>query len=97
MTQISGVTFDEAWSSRTTADLDGRPVPFIGRAALLRNQDAAGRPKGVFVVNSAVEGFESGIVPRAGASPGGSGAGPPPGPSIWYRVGARPRRRMTRR
>jgi hypothetical protein len=47
MTEISGVTFDEAWASRATADLDGRPVSFIGRAALLRNKEASGRPKDV--------------------------------------------------
>ncbi len=45
LTAISGVTFDEAWASRETADLEGSPVPFIGRAALVRNKQAAGRPK----------------------------------------------------
>jgi hypothetical protein len=45
LTTISGVTFDEAWTSRETADLEGSPVPFIGREALLRNKQAAGRPK----------------------------------------------------
>ena len=45
LTQISGVTFDEAWASRTTAELEGRPVGFIGREALLKNKEATGRPK----------------------------------------------------
>jgi hypothetical protein len=47
MTEISGVTFDEAWESRVIAEVDGRPVGFIGRSALLRNKEAAGRPKDI--------------------------------------------------
>jgi hypothetical protein len=45
LTELSGVTFDEAWASRAAADLDGRPVFFIGRDALLKNKAATGRPK----------------------------------------------------
>jgi hypothetical protein len=45
LTEISGVTFDEAWASRSTAEVEGRTVSFIGRAALLKNKEAAGRPK----------------------------------------------------
>jgi hypothetical protein len=45
LTRISGVTFDEAWASRTTAEVEGRPVGFIGREALLKNKEASGRPK----------------------------------------------------
>ena len=45
LTEISGVTFDEVWESRLTADIDGRSIGFIGRAALLRNKRAAGRPQ----------------------------------------------------
>jgi hypothetical protein len=41
------VTFDEAWASRTAADIDGRTVAFIGRAELLRNKEASGRPKDI--------------------------------------------------
>ncbi len=47
LTELSGVTFDEAWASRVLAEVDGRPVGFIGRAALLRNKEAAGRPKDI--------------------------------------------------
>ena len=32
---------------RTTAELDGRTVAFIGRAALLKNKEATGRPKDI--------------------------------------------------
>jgi hypothetical protein len=45
MTSITGVSFDEAWEDRAPGDLDGLPVNFIGRAALLRNKDATGRAK----------------------------------------------------
>lgn len=45
LTEISGGTFDEAWASRVPAEVRGRTVGFIGRAALLKNKEAAGRPK----------------------------------------------------
>jgi len=45
LTEISGVTFDEAWASRTTAEVDGRTVSFIGREALIKNKEASGRLK----------------------------------------------------
>ncbi|MES1172659.1 MAG: nucleotidyl transferase AbiEii/AbiGii toxin family protein [Bacteroidota bacterium] len=45
LTEISGVTFDEAWASRELTSVENRPVPFIGRAAFLKNKEAAGRPK----------------------------------------------------
>ncbi len=47
LTEISGVSFDEAWRSRVTAELDGRVVGFIGRATLLKNKEAAGRPQDI--------------------------------------------------
>ena len=45
LTEISGVTFDEAWASRSTAEVDGRTVAFIGREALIKNKEASGRLK----------------------------------------------------
>ncbi len=45
LTEISGVTFDEAWSDRVTADVNGLDVPFIGRDAMIRNKIASGRGK----------------------------------------------------
>lgn len=42
---ISGVSFDEAWTSREAAAVDGRTVHFIGREMFVRNKLAAGRPK----------------------------------------------------
>jgi hypothetical protein len=43
ITGITGVDFDEAWSGRVQTTLDGLPVPFLGRDALLKNKRAAGR------------------------------------------------------
>ena len=45
LTAITGVTFDDAWGERAAGYLDGVPVNFIGRSALLRNKDATGRAK----------------------------------------------------
>jgi hypothetical protein len=45
LTEISGVDFDEAWTSRLTQPLAGLEVPFLGREALLRNKRASGREK----------------------------------------------------
>jgi len=44
LTGIFGVTFDEAWSTRVKGDLGGVEVPMIGRAALIKNKRATGRP-----------------------------------------------------
>lgn len=45
ITSLSGVSFDEAWSSRESGDLGGVPAPFIGRNALLKNKESTGRAK----------------------------------------------------
>jgi hypothetical protein len=45
LTEFSGVTFEEAWASRATADLEGRAIGFIGRATLIKNKRAAARPQ----------------------------------------------------
>jgi hypothetical protein len=45
LTEISGVSFDEAWASRVEAEVEGRTLHVIGREAFLRNKVAAGRPK----------------------------------------------------
>jgi hypothetical protein len=43
LTFLSGVTFDEAWTSRETGKLDGLSVSFISREMLKRNKQACGR------------------------------------------------------
>lgn len=45
LTSISGVPFEDAWAGRAQGELDGLPVLFIGRQALLVNKRASGRPK----------------------------------------------------
>lgn len=43
LTSIRAVSFDEVWHSRESSTLDGIPVSFIGRKALVRNKLASGR------------------------------------------------------
>jgi hypothetical protein len=45
LTAISGVSFDEAWATRSEGELDGIATHFIGRAELLRNKEHTGRAK----------------------------------------------------
>lgn len=45
LTQISGVSFDDALQGAQTFNLEGRSIPYIGRAALIRNKESAGRHK----------------------------------------------------
>lgn len=45
LTDISGVSFDEAWASRVLGDLEGLAVPFLGRQTLIANKRASGRLK----------------------------------------------------
>ncbi len=42
---VSGLTFDEAWSSRVYAVVDGVHLPVLGLAALVKNKRATGRTK----------------------------------------------------
>jgi predicted nucleotidyltransferase len=43
LNRAEGITFDEALSEGASFELDGRQIPVIGRAALLKNKRAAGR------------------------------------------------------
>lgn len=45
LTTIDGVDFDDAWERRTTIELDGLSVDFIGRDDLIANKLASGRPQ----------------------------------------------------
>lgn len=45
LTGISGVTFDPAWERREVFPFSGLSVPVLGRADLLVNKRAAGRPR----------------------------------------------------
>jgi hypothetical protein len=43
LNRADGITFDEAVAEGASFELDGRTIPVIGRAALLRTKRAAGR------------------------------------------------------
>lgn len=45
LTEIDGVSFDDAIRDHRAVSVEGRTVPVIGRRALLANKRAAGRPK----------------------------------------------------
>jgi hypothetical protein len=45
LTSITGVEFTEAWPHRVEGTYGGVRFPLIGRAALLKNKRALGRPK----------------------------------------------------
>jgi hypothetical protein len=47
LTQISGVTFGEAWNSRVQGEIDGLPIPIVSREHLIQNKSAAARPKDI--------------------------------------------------
>jgi len=45
LTSITGVDFDEAWPERVQTSYDGIRVSVVGRAALIKNKRATGRPQ----------------------------------------------------
>ena len=45
LTSLTGLDFSEAWPRRETFDVEGRPLPFLSRADLIRNKTALGRPR----------------------------------------------------
>lgn len=45
LSSVTGLDFDEAWTTRVTHDVGGCAVPFLGRVALIANKRAAGRLK----------------------------------------------------
>jgi hypothetical protein len=42
---VSGVSFDQAWPARARAEFAGIEVPVIGRADVIANKRALGRPR----------------------------------------------------
>ena len=45
LTSVSGVSFDEAWPAREVVTIEGLAVPVLGRAHLIMNKRATGRPR----------------------------------------------------
>jgi hypothetical protein len=43
LTDLPGVTFDDAWPARTHVTIDGVTVPVIGKAQLITNKRTVGR------------------------------------------------------
>ncbi len=43
LTDIPGVTFETAWSDRSSVTLDGETVPLISKSNLIKNKKAVGR------------------------------------------------------
>ncbi|EGF29229.1 nucleotidyltransferase [Rhodopirellula baltica] len=47
LTAISGVEFDDAWANRLSVEMDSIQLSVIGRADLIVNKRACGRPKDI--------------------------------------------------
>jgi len=45
LTDLTGITFDDAWAGRVRRPFGQIEVDFIGRASFIRNKRATGRPK----------------------------------------------------
>lgn len=45
MTSVTGLTFEDAWMTRVTHEVEQLEVPFVGRNELIANKRATGRPK----------------------------------------------------
>ncbi|MFN3597079.1 MAG: hypothetical protein ACK41D_07390 [Rubricoccaceae bacterium] len=61
LTGVDGVTFEEAWPERVEVEVaPGLRVPVIGRAELIRNKEATGRPRD----RADVEALRGGEAPR---------------------------------
>jgi hypothetical protein len=45
LTMIDGVSFEEAWAGRVAGRYGAQPVQYLGRAELIRNKRASGRPQ----------------------------------------------------
>ncbi|MEX2182217.1 MAG: hypothetical protein WD771_09265 [Gemmatimonadaceae bacterium] len=45
LTGVSGLTFEEAWTTRIEMAVEGVPVPVLGYEELLKNKRATGRDK----------------------------------------------------
>lgn len=45
LTSLTGLTAEEIWAATEPGELDGLLVRFLGRAALIKNKKATGRPQ----------------------------------------------------
>jgi DNA mismatch repair protein MutH len=51
LTSISGVTFEDAWVHRVLTRIGDLTVPVLGKAELIRNKRAVGRPRDLLDVS----------------------------------------------
>jgi hypothetical protein len=58
ITSINGVSWQEAQAGASRGEYAGTPVPFLGRAELIANKKAAGRPQDVLDVQELEKGPE---------------------------------------
>jgi hypothetical protein len=47
LTSLTGLEFAEAWNDRLDQEVGGLRVPFLGRASLIQNKRATGRPRDI--------------------------------------------------
>ena len=55
LTELTGLTFDEAWEGRLAGEFGPVPVAFIGREAFIRNKRATGRTRDLGDVESLLD------------------------------------------
>jgi hypothetical protein len=55
LTELTALTFGEAWASRLDGSLGDVPVAFIGREAFIRNKQATGRIRDLDDVESLLD------------------------------------------
>jgi hypothetical protein len=55
LTELTALTFGEAWPTRVAGVLGGVPVSFIGREAFIRNKRATGRARDLGDVESLLD------------------------------------------
>jgi hypothetical protein len=52
ITSLTGISWDQAAEGRCQGEYGGTPVPFLGRAELIANKKASGRPRDLADVDS---------------------------------------------
>jgi hypothetical protein len=45
LSSLTGLTFDEAWAGRVIINIEGRGIPFLGKAEFIKTKQASGRTK----------------------------------------------------
>ena len=66
-TELTGISFDEAWSGHAIMVYADLELPVIGRAAMIRNKRATGRPKDLLdlqLMGEAESDADSGTIPE---------------------------------